>query len=166
MYYQDSVFTLVQIMKTSAGLLPYYIDKDQLQVMLVHPGGPFYVKKDDGAWSVPKGEYTDEDPLEVAKKEFSEETGNVVSNETFIPLGEVTLKSGKRIKAWAMKCSVKLPFINSNTFELEWPPRSGKMVAFPEVDKADWFDIKQAKEKIHPPQRKFLEQLKEILQQQ
>ncbi|HEY0056014.1 MAG TPA: NUDIX domain-containing protein [Pedobacter sp.] len=146
-------------MKTSAGLLPYHIYNAHIMVMLVHPGGPFYAGKDKGVWSVPKGEYTFEEPLEVAKREFYEETGNFVTSESFISLNQVVLKSGKIIRAWAMKCDSKLLFIESNTFNLEWPPKSGKTKSFPEVDKAEWFTIEEALIKIHPGQVEFLDRL-------
>ena len=146
-------------MKTSAGILPYYIYNDHLTVMLVHPGGPFYLKKDEGVWSIPKGEYTNEEPFEVAKRELLEETGNSVTSEPFISLNEVVLKSGKIISAWGMKCESKLRFVKSNTFDLEWPPKSGKTKSFPEVDKAEWFTIEEALIKIHPGQVEFLKRL-------
>ena len=149
--------------KQSAGILAYKYDSI-LEVFLVHPGGPFYKLKDEGVWSIPKGEYTDDEiPLEVAKREFHEETGNVIKEENFIPLKDVTLKSGKRISAWAININSELSFINSNTFDIEWPPKSGKIVSFPEVDKAEWFSIEVAKTKIHPAQVDFLKCLENIL---
>ncbi|MDF3077606.1 MAG: hydrolase [Sphingobacteriaceae bacterium] len=139
--------------KQSAGLLAYRYRDDVLQVLLVHPGGPFYMKKDLGAWSIPKGEYAEgEDPLEVAKREFEEETGNQICSETFLPLLPVRLKSGKEIKAWAVAADFDQCFIRSNEFEMEWPPRSGKKQSFPEVDKAEWFTVEEARQKLNPAQ--------------
>lgn len=150
--------------KRSAGILAYRMHQQNLQVLLVHPGGPFYLKKDIGVWSIPKGEYVeDEDALAVAQREFTEETGNVISTTEFSPLGEVKMKSGKIISSWAAETNFDHCFISSNTFEMEWPPKSGKMQSFPEVDKAAWFTILQAEEKIHPAQLPFLKKLKELL---
>lgn len=150
-------------MKLSAGILAYHTHPD-LEVFLVHPGGPFFEKKDHGAWSIPKGEYTDEDPLKIAIREFMEETGNILSETIpFIALGEVRLKSGKKISAWAIECDWEMGFISSNSFELEWPPKSGKKKLFPEVDKAGWFTLEQARLKLNPAQADFLGQLETIL---
>lgn len=116
---------------------------------MVHPGGPLWAKKDAGAWSIPKGEYEDgEDPLQAARREFEEETGQTVSGN-FITLTPFKLKSGKTIYAWAVEGDADENNINSNTFEMEWPPRSGKRKAFPEVDRAGWFDAATAKEKLN-----------------
>jgi len=145
--------------KLSAGLLVYRLHKKQLEVLLVHPGGPFY-KRDNGEWSIPKGEYNStEDALTVAKKEFTEETGNTLTQTVFVPLKPVKIKSGKIISAWAVEENIAEPFINSNTFKIEWPPRSGKMASFPEVDKAEWFTIPEARKKILNGQLPFLDQL-------
>jgi len=146
--------------KRSAGILAYRIHQEQLQVLLVHPGGPFYVKKDAGVWSIPKGEYEEgTDPLVAAQREFEEETGNTIAAAEFIPLGEVKLKTGKIIIAWAVKTDFDQCFISSNTFEIEWPPKSGKMQSFAEVDKAEWFTMEQAEIKIHPAQLPMLKNL-------
>ena len=150
--------------KRSAGILAYRFHQEQLQVLLVHPGGPFYIKKDEGAWSIPKGEYEEqEDPLTVAKREFEEETGNKITGEKFIELSPVKLKSGKMIRAWAVETDLDNPFISSNTFEMEWPPKSGKMQQFPETDKAAWFSIPDAAKKIHPAQLPLLRELDTLL---
>jgi predicted NUDIX family NTP pyrophosphohydrolase len=150
--------------KRSAGILAYRYHQQQLEVLLVHPGGPFYAKKDDGVWSIPKGEYNDgEDPLTVARREFEEETGNLVINQHVIALTPVKLKSGKIISAWASEENFEQCFIRSNTFEMEWPPKSGKMQSFPEVDKAGWFSILAASIKIPPAQVPLLKELEMIL---
>jgi predicted NUDIX family NTP pyrophosphohydrolase len=147
--------------KHSAGILAYRIHQQQLQVLLVHPGGPFYAKKDAGVWSIPKGEYEKdiEDALVVAKREFEEETGNVISAKNFILLTDVRLKSGKVISAWAVETDFDQCYISSNSFEIEWPPKSGRMQSFPEVDKAQWFPVDDAKQKIHPAQLPLINEL-------
>ncbi|MCW3108402.1 MAG: hypothetical protein JWQ09_2908 [Segetibacter sp.] len=151
--------------KLSAGILVYDINtKGKLQVLLVHPGGPFWKDKDEGAWSIPKGEYTaGEDALLAAKREFKEETGIELPAGDFIPLEAVEIKSGKVISAWAIKAALDIAFIQSNEFEMEWPPRSGKKQFFPEVDKAGWFSIEDAKIKINNGQVAFLEQLVTVI---
>lgn len=130
-----------------------------LQVFLVHPGGPFYASKDIGIWSIPKGLIDEgEDPLAAARREFEEETGFKASGN-FIPLKPVKLKSGKIIKAWAFEGDCDPGQIKSNMFSMEWPPRSGKYREFPEVDRAGWFTIEEAKQKIHPGQLDLVEEL-------
>ena len=152
------------MVKKSAGLLIYRQHHGVLEVLLVHPGGPFWAKKDEGSWSIPKGEYTfQEDPLEVAKREFQEETGFQASGE-FIPLTPRKQPSGKIITAWAFEGDCDASAVKSNTFSMEWPPHSGRQQEFPEVDRAGWFTIPVAKEKIGKGQAGFLEELKEILQ--
>lgn len=149
--------------KTSAGLL-LYRHKPKLQVLLVHPGGPFWVRKDAGAWSIPKGEYdaAHEQPLLCAQRELREETGWQLPAQTdFIELGVVKLKSGKQITAWAVEYDVDPSSLFSNDFELEWPPRSGRKQRFAEVDRAEWFDIASAAEKINPAQADFLLRLRQ-----
>ncbi|MES2274641.1 MAG: NUDIX domain-containing protein [Bacteroidota bacterium] len=146
-------------MKQSAGILAYRIKNKTLQVFLVHPGGPFWKSKDAGAWSVPKGEFLDdEDALLAAKREFLEETGQSIEGD-FIKLNPVKLKSGKTIHTWAMEGEVDENNIVSNTFQLEWPPKSGKMIEIPEVDKGDWFDVETAKMKISPAQAALIDEL-------
>ena len=145
--------------KTSAGLLLYKRKNNVLQVFLVHPGGPFFAKKDAGAWSVPKGEINEgEDALAAAKREFEEETG-CRTEGNFIPLSPVTQKSGKVVHAWAVEGDCDARAIRSNTFTLEWPPKSGRTLEFPEVDKAGWFTVGEARGKINPAQAAFLEEL-------
>ena len=136
----------------SAGLLLYKYEHAQLLVLLVHPGGPFWKNKDEGAWSIPKGEYTDdEDSLQAAIRETEEETGLRVHGE-FIELHPVKMKSGKIIHAWAVEQEFNIDDLTSNFFEMEWPPKSGKMQSFPEVDNAAWFTIEAAREKINSGQ--------------
>jgi predicted NUDIX family NTP pyrophosphohydrolase len=149
--------------KKSAGLLMYRFRRETVEVLLVHPGGPFWAKKDLGAWSIPKGEYTeDEDPLEAARREFQEETG-FTAYGTFISLSPVRYKSGKRITAWAVEGDLDASLARSNTFKIEWPPRSGIQKEFPEVDRAQWFPIDIAKEKINKGQTDLLDQLPAIM---
>jgi len=125
----------------------------------VHPGGPYFAKKDLGAWSIPKGEFTDEEtPLNAAIREFKEELGRDVSG-TFIELGTTKQKSGKIVHAWAVSFNLDTANIVSNTFSLEWPPKSGKMKEFPEVDKAEWFPVSVAREKLNEGQVKFIDEL-------
>ena len=153
--------------KLSAGIIVYRKNKENLpEVLLVHPGGPFFVNKDNGVWSIPKGEYADgEDALPAAKREFTEETGNVLPEGEFIPLQPVKIRSGKVITAWATNADFIQPFISSNLFEMEWPPKSGKIQSFPETDKAQWFTLKEAKIKIGFGQINFIEQLEAIIYQ-
>jgi predicted NUDIX family NTP pyrophosphohydrolase len=146
-------------MKTSAGILLYRIKTKGLEVFLVHPGGPFWKNKDEGAWSIPKGEYAEgEDPLKAAIREFKEETGFDIAGD-FIPLNTVKLKSGKYVKAWALEEDVDATAIKSNSFLLEFPPKSGKKIEVPEVDKAAWFDINHARIKMNAGQVPLLDQL-------
>ncbi|HUU44938.1 MAG TPA: NUDIX domain-containing protein [Acidobacteriota bacterium] len=149
--------------KQSAGLLLYRGRSQSTQVFLVHPGGPFYARKDDGAWSIPKGEFDeDEDGLTAAKREFKEETGQEVSGE-FIALAPIKQASRKIVHAWAVEAEVDAAGIKSNTFTLEWPPKSGKIQEFPEVDRAGWFTLGEAMVKILKGQRGFIDQLGEKL---
>jgi len=149
--------------KLSAGLLPFRKINGQLEVFLVHPGGPFWKKKDEGAWSLSKGEYTDdEDPLDAAKREFTEETGFVADGE-FLSLGKSKQPSGKTVTAWAVEKDLDAGAIKSNLFSLEWPPKSGKMREFPEVDRGAWFSLNQARTQILKGQLLFLERLSEKL---
>jgi predicted NUDIX family NTP pyrophosphohydrolase len=152
--------------KFSAGVLLYRRDNDGLGVFLVHPGGPYWQKKDLGAWSIPKGEYkAGEDPLSAAKREFQEETGFAPPTGEWISLSEVKLSSGKVINAWAVEGDCDAGAIRSNAFSMEWPPKSGKMQEFPEVDRAAWFTLPAANEKIHPAQQEFLVRLAAIVRE-
>jgi predicted NUDIX family NTP pyrophosphohydrolase len=149
--------------KQSAGLLVYRKLDGKIEVLLVHPGGPFWKNKDFGAWSIPKGEFaTGEDPLAVAKREFQEETGQSV-NGSFEPLAPIKQRSGKTVYAWAVEADVDVSHVRSNTFTTEWPPRSGKQQEFPEVDRAEWFPLDAAIEKINVAQRELLQQLQLLL---
>ncbi len=143
----------------SAGILAYRRRSGEVEVLLVHPGGPFWAKKDLGAWSIPKGLFVPgEDPLAAARREFTEETGFVLEGE-FAPLGPLKQPSGKTVHAWAVEADLDATKIVSNTFELEWPPKSGTRRAFPEVDKGAWFSLREAQEKILKGQREFLDRL-------
>lgn len=145
----------------SAGVLLHRTGGNGIEVLLVHPGGPFWAKKDLGAWSIPKGELdaSDEDPRARALTEFAEETGTDLGEPEMRELGEVRLKSGKRVIAYAVEGDLDAEAITSNTFELEWPPRSGRRQSFPEVDRAAWFDLADARERINPAQAAFLDRL-------
>ena len=146
--------------KNSAGILLYRLRGSGIEVFLVHPGGPFWATKDAGAWSIPKGEFeAGEDPLEAAKREFKEETGFAVAGN-FIELTPVKQPGGKVVYAWAVMGDCEAESIKSNTFSLEWPPRSGKRKEFPEVDRAGWFTPEVAREKILKGQLVLLEELK------
>ena len=148
--------------KLSAGVLLYRLHVD-LEVLLVHPGGPFWKKKDLGAWSIPKGEYpAGEDPLVAARREFKEETGFDLPDREPDSLGQTKLPSGKAITAWAIEGDCDAAQIQSNMFSMEWPPRSGQKQQFPEVDRAGWFTLDAARGKIHPAQRAFLDRLAQI----
>jgi predicted NUDIX family NTP pyrophosphohydrolase len=147
----------------SAGILLYRFRDSELGIFLVHPGGPFWAKKDAGAWSIPKGEFAaDENPVAAAKREFAEETGCAIDGN-FVELPPVKQPGGKLVYVWAVEGDCNAESIKSNLFTLEWPPRSGKRKEFPEVDRAGWFDLKLAKEKILKGQLVFLEQLQRML---
>jgi len=149
----------------SAGLLVHRAGPDGLEVLIVHPGGPFWAKRDDGAWSIPKGEIDDETEtaLAVARREFREELGSDPPEGDPIALGEVRLKSGKRVEAWALPGDLDVTTIVSNEFETEWPPRSGRTATFPEVDRAEWCSIAVARVKLNPAQVAFLDRLVDAL---
>jgi predicted NUDIX family NTP pyrophosphohydrolase len=133
-----------------------------LEVLLVHPGGPAWAKRDVGAWSIPKGEYEPgDDPLDAARREFEEEIGSAPPGGEAEDLGEVRQKSGKIVHAWALEGDLDVSTVQSNTFELEWPPRSGKVIEIPEVDRAEWFGLVQAREKMNPAQAELLDRLAE-----
>ncbi len=147
--------------KKSAGLLVYREAGSTLEVLLVHPGGHFWAKKDEGAWSLPKGEIDEnEEPLAVALREFKEETGSEIRGD-FIFLSPLRQPGGKFIYAWAVHGDFDPAMLKSNTFQLEWPPKSGRQKEFPEIDRAAWFSIEVALQKILKGQRGFLEQLQE-----
>jgi len=145
--------------KKSAGLLLFRETAAGLEVLLVHPGGPFWAKKDDGSWSIPKGEFEDgEEPLAAAKREFEEEMGVPPAGD-FIPLKPLKQPSGKLVFAWALRSDFDPSRLKSNMFSMEWPPKSGRQREFPEVDKAAWFDVETARRKILKGQAPFLDQL-------
>jgi predicted NUDIX family NTP pyrophosphohydrolase len=154
----------MHISKQSAGILLYRNTNNQLEVFLVHPGGPFFKNKDEGAWSIPKGEYLeDEDPLTAAKREFYEETGKQIIDGDFIKLQSVKLKSGKVVSVWAIEGDIDAENIQSNVFEIEWPPRTGKIASFAEVDLAAWFNPELAKIKINPAQVALIDELESVV---
>ena len=149
--------------KTSAGLLLYRWREGRLEVFLVHPGGPFWARKDEGAWSIPKGEFTaGEDPLLAARREVEEETG-LVPDGAFVALSPLRQAGGKIVHAFALEGDCDPTAIRSNSFTIEWPPRSGERREFPEVDRAAWFALAEAKRKILNSQLGLLEQLVELL---
>jgi predicted NUDIX family NTP pyrophosphohydrolase len=149
---------------SSAGILLHRQGESGIEVLLVHPGGPFWARKDLGAWSIPKGELDgDEDPRECALREFAEETGTRLPDTALDDLGSIRQKSGKVVFAFAVAGELDPATLVSNTFELEWPPRSGRMQAFPEIDRAEWFGLDAAREKLNPAQAAFVDRLEELL---
>jgi predicted NUDIX family NTP pyrophosphohydrolase len=152
------------VARRSAGILLYRLGGGGPEVLLVHPGGPYWTRKDAGAWSIPKGEYDDgEDPLACALREFEEETGTALPPGEPVELGAVTQRGGKIVSAWAAEGDLDADSVRSNTFTMEWPPRSGRMSTFPEIDRAGWFGIDAAREKLNPAQAEFLDRLLERL---
>lgn len=150
-------------MTTSAGILVFRQSRG-LEVLLAHPGGPFWAHKDEGAWSIPKGELDgEEDPREAARREFAEETGQAAPEVDMIDLGSVTQKSGKVVVAWAVEAAIDAAALASNHFEMEWPPRSGTIASFPEVDRFEWFDPAVARIKINAAQVAFIDRLQAAL---
>lgn len=150
-------------MKISAGLLPFRRRDGRIEVMLVHPGGPYFVRGDRGVWSIAKGEIDPgEDALAAAVREFREETG-FEPHGPFVPLGSVRQHAGKIVQAWAFEGDCDTSKLRSNTFTMEWPPGSGRIAEFPEVDRAAWFDLDEARRRIVPGQRPFLDVLERIL---
>jgi predicted NUDIX family NTP pyrophosphohydrolase len=151
-------------MKKSAGILAFRRKAKGLEIFLMHPGGPFWKNKDAGAWSIPKGEIDEtESEINAAQREFEEETGIKVQGE-LIPLHSIRQKNGKQVIAWALEQDFDAAGISSNLFEMEWPPKSGKYQQFPEMDRAEWFSVTTAKEKIIPAQAALIDQLEEILE--
>jgi predicted NUDIX family NTP pyrophosphohydrolase len=149
--------------KKSAGILVYRIVQSGLQLLLVHPGGPFWARKDAGAWSIPKGEFgDDEEPLLAAQREVQEELG-VLPEGQYIELSPIKQKSGKQVYAWAVEADIDTTHIVSNTFSIEWPPGSGNTKEFPEIDKAEWFTLSEAAEKINPAQYTFIAELQRLI---
>lgn len=149
--------------KRSAGILMYRRREGRLEVFLVHPGGPLWARKDLGCWSIPKGEFeAGEEPIEAARREFEEETG-VRPEGSLAPLSPVRQKSGKTVRAWALEGDCDPSRLRSNTFSMVWPPRSGALAEFPEVDRAGWFGLQEARAKINEAQRAFLDELESVL---
>ena len=149
----------------SAGILLYRTRAGALEVLLVHPGGPFWARRDVGAWSIPKGEHADgEDPLACALREFAEETGTALEPERLVELGTIRQRAGKLVTAWAAEGDLDPALVRSNTFTIQWPPRSGRMAEFPEVDRAEWFGLEQAREKLVAAQAELVDRLQERLQ--
>jgi predicted NUDIX family NTP pyrophosphohydrolase len=152
------------VARRSAGILLYRVARGAPEVLLVHPGGPFWARKDAGAWSIPKGEYVDgEDPRACALREFEEETGTALPPGELIELGSVKQKGGKLVSVWAAEGDLDADAVRSNTFTMEWPPRSGRTEEFPEVDRAEWFVVDAAREKLVEAQTEFLDRLLERL---
>ncbi len=151
--------------KRSAGLLLYRRREDSVQVFLVHPGGPFWVKKDLGSWTVPKGEYLDdEDPLSAALREFHEETG-FAAPDGLVALGEIRQAGGKLVTAWAAEGDCDPALLVSNFIEIEWPPRSGRLIRIPEVDRGNWFTADEARVRIFKSQEPFIDRLLDHVKQ-
>jgi predicted NUDIX family NTP pyrophosphohydrolase len=149
---------------TSAGILLYRHGPQGLELLLAHPGGPYWSRRDDGAWTLPKGEVDPgEDPLAAALRELTEETG-FAAEPPYLPLGEVRMRSGKRVIGWAARGDADPAMLRSNRFELEWPPKSGRMRSFPEVDRAAWFTPEQARVKLLPAQSEFVLRLQKALE--
>ena len=147
----------------SAGILMYRCSGTGLEVLLVHPGGPYWRRKDEGAWSIPKGEMDgEEDASAIAAREFAEETGVVLAGQPLEPLGEIRQRAGKRVIAFAVEGDLDVHAIRSNRVEIEWPPGSGKMQTFPEIDRAEWFDLAAARVKIIEGQRPLLDRLADL----
>jgi predicted NUDIX family NTP pyrophosphohydrolase len=150
--------------KRSAGILLFRGKGAELRLLLVHPGGPFWAKKDLGAWSIPKGEYQEgEDPLAVARREFEEELGSPAPAGEATELGELVQPSRKVVTAYAIEGNFDVGTLRSNLFEMEWPPKTGRLQSFPEVDRAQWFSVEKAREKILPGQSPFIDRLLERL---
>jgi predicted NUDIX family NTP pyrophosphohydrolase len=153
----------VTMAKRSVGLMVYRRREDGVEVFLVHPGGPFWAKKDEGSWSIPKGEYEEgEESLDVARREFAEETGFEVNGD-FMEVGQIKQAGGKVVMAWAVEGDFDPASLKSNAFEMEWPPRSGRMQKFPEVDRGEWFSIDAARVKILKSQEPLLDMLLSVL---
>ena len=151
---------MAQMPARSAGILLHRRREGRFEVLLVHPGGPYFATRDLGVWGIPKGEYGPaEDPLSAARREFEEELGSPPPDGPVIDLGEVRLKSGKRVVAWGMEGDLDVTRALSNTCEIEWPPRSGRMIEIPEVDRAEWFVPDEARTRVNPGQLELIERL-------
>jgi predicted NUDIX family NTP pyrophosphohydrolase len=152
------------VARPSAGILLHRVARGAPEVLLVHPGGPFWARKDAGAWSIPKGECDDgEDSRACALREFEEELGIALPPGELVELGSVKQKGGKVVSAWAAEGDLDVASVRSNTFTMEWPPRSGRTAEFPEIDRAEWFGVEEAREKLVAAQTEFLDRLLERL---
>ena len=161
----DTSLAVMKPSRQSAGLLMYRGARDELQVLLVHPGGPFWAHRHEGAWTLPKGEYAgNEEALAAACREFREETGFAVSGP-FLELGSIRQKGGKVVTAWAFAGDADATLLVSNTCEIEWPPRSGKRLVIPEIDRGEWFDVKTARTVLREEQHAFLNRLEDLLRE-
>jgi predicted NUDIX family NTP pyrophosphohydrolase len=150
------------VARRSAGIVLHRSGSSGVEVLLVHPGGPFWARKDAGAWSIPKGEYEDgEDPLACALREFEEETGTRLAADDAVDLGSVRQKGGKEVTAWAVAGDLDPSAVHSNTFTMEWPPRSGRQAEFAEIDRAEWFAVDAARDKLVSAQVELIERLVE-----
>jgi predicted NUDIX family NTP pyrophosphohydrolase len=151
--------------RRSAGIVLFRVSAGAPEMLLVHPGGPFWARRDAGAWSIPKGEYAEgDDPREAALREFEEETGTALPPGELIDLGTVKQKGGKLVRAWAVEGNLDADTVQSNTFTMQWPPRSGRFRTFPEVDRAGWFGAEEAREKLVSAQAEFVDRLLERLE--
>ncbi len=163
LFFLPMIYFIYYMMKISAGLLMYRIRDNKPEVLLVHPGGPFYAKKDDGVWNLPKGLMEEgEDLFETAKREFTEETGVPIPIANFIPLPELK-RSDKTVHVWAFEGDCDPAKIKSNTCMVEWPPRSGKKIEIPETDRAEFFDLEMAERKLYPYLKPVVGELKKVL---
>jgi len=154
---------VVKMSSQSAGIIAFRRRHERIEVLLVHPGGPFWHNKDLGAWSIPKGEYeAGEDPQAAARREFREELG-IDLTQDLLPLGDIRQRGGKTVKAFALETDIDAANIRSNMFEIEWPPRSGHRKAFPEIDRAEWFELEAARAKINQAQRTLLDRLEAVI---
>ena len=154
---------MLQVPARSAGILLHRSRDETIEVLLVHPGGPAWARRDVGAWSIPKGEYhADEDPLAAARREFAEELGTPPPNGEARDLGEIRQKSGKVVRAWAQPGDLDVTMVRSNTCLVQWPPRSGRMIEVPEIDRAQWFELAAAREKINQAQVALLDRLEAL----
>jgi predicted NUDIX family NTP pyrophosphohydrolase len=152
------------VARKSAGILLYRGSGAAIEVLLVHPGGPFWTRRDAGAWSIPKGEYEEgEDPRACALREFEEETSTPLPPGELVELGDIRQKGGKVVTAWAAEGDLDADAVRSNTFRMEWPPRSGRWATFPEIDRAGWFGVDEAREKLNAAQAEFVDRLLERL---
>jgi predicted NUDIX family NTP pyrophosphohydrolase len=152
-------------MKKSAGILVYRMKDGRLEVLIAHMGSPWWANKDKGAWSIPKGEYEEEeDPKEAARREFGEELGKPIPEGEWLEMGTIEQKNKKTVVAWAVEGDLDVSSITSNTFNIEWPPRSGKMQEFPEIDRAGWFSLEEASKKLIEAQTEFLKRLSDKLE--